>query len=276
MAGLPGTVVTNASGVYDASVAAGLSPTVTPTLEGYSFVPVSRAYTTVTEDQIAQDYTAFTIDTFTLTYTAGPGGTISGTTPQEVAYGGNGTEVTAVPNAGYHFVSWSDGVTTASRTDTNVIADITVTANFALGDSPYDGPWTGTNSEGRTVSLTVSGGGTAWSSFGYAIQFFCPSIGGTVSTTITQSGPGAITNGTFSYSSGTLAFAGTFGSPTTASGTYTLTNYPVIHGLPGPPFVHTDYITYSGTWTATFGGTIPTITVTSPNGGESWVVGTSP
>ena len=276
MAGLPGTVVTNASGVYDASVAAGSSPTVTPTLEGYSFVPVSRAYPTITENQTAQDYTAFTIDTFTLTYTAGAGGTISGTTPQAVAYGGNGTEVTAVPNAGYHFVSWSDGVTTASRTDTNVIADITVTANFALGDFPYDGPWTGTNSEGRTVSLTVSGGGTAWSSFGYAIQFFCPAIGGTVSTTITQSGPGAITNGSFSYSSGTLAFAGTFGSPTTASGTYTLTGYPVIHGLPGPPFVHTDYITYSGTWTATFGGTIPTVTVTSPNGGESWAGGHRP
>ena len=38
--------------------------------------------------------------------------------------------MTAVPNTGYSFVSWSDGVTTAARTDTNVTANLTVTANF--------------------------------------------------------------------------------------------------------------------------------------------------
>ena len=47
-------------------------------------------------------------------------------------YGGSGTAVTAVANTGYHFVSWSDGVTTATRTDTNVTANISVTANFAI------------------------------------------------------------------------------------------------------------------------------------------------
>ena len=30
--------------------------------------------------------------------------------PQTVAYGEDGTPVTAVPNTGYHFVDWSDGV----------------------------------------------------------------------------------------------------------------------------------------------------------------------
>ena len=44
-------------------------------------------------------------------------------------YGADGTPVTAVPDAGYHFVSWSDGVLTAARTDTNVTADMNVTAN---------------------------------------------------------------------------------------------------------------------------------------------------
>ncbi len=217
----------------------------------------------------------FTVDTFTLTYAAGAGGTISGATPQEVAYGGSGTEVLAVPDAGYRFVNWSDGVPTASRTDIDVTADITVTAAFALEGAPYDGPWAGTNTEGRAVSFTVGSGGTAWSAFAYAIQFVCPIVG-TVSTTITQSGPGIIAGGTFSYSNGsTLAFTGAFGSLTGASGTYTLTNYPVIHGLPGPPYVHTDYITYSGTWSATFAGTVPTITVTAPNGGESWEAGST-
>jgi hypothetical protein len=39
--------------------------------------------------------------------------------------------VTAVANSGSHFVNWSDGVTTATRTDTNVVANKSVTANFA-------------------------------------------------------------------------------------------------------------------------------------------------
>ena len=67
---------------------------------------------------------------YTLTYLAGTGGSVAGTTPQAVAQGGNGSEVTAVPDTGYHFVQWSDGVSTASRTDTAVTADITVTAQF--------------------------------------------------------------------------------------------------------------------------------------------------
>jgi predicted outer membrane repeat protein len=67
----------------------------------------------------------------TLTYNAGAGGSISGTTPQTVASGADGAQVTAVPNTGYRFVRWSDDVMTASRTDTNVTADITVTAIFA-------------------------------------------------------------------------------------------------------------------------------------------------
>ena len=46
-----GSVVTNASGVYDATVAAGWSGTVIPTLDGYTFDPVSTPYTSVMEDQ---------------------------------------------------------------------------------------------------------------------------------------------------------------------------------------------------------------------------------
>ncbi len=91
----------------------------------YTFTDVQAAHT------IAASFAA---DTFTLSYTAGTGGTLSGTTPQTVAYGGSGTEVTAVPNTGYHFVSWSDGILTAARTDTNVVADVSVTANFTQNE----------------------------------------------------------------------------------------------------------------------------------------------
>lgn len=68
---------------------------------------------------------------YTLTYTAGAGGTITGDLSQ-VTSGGSGTEVTAVPNANYHFVDWDDGITTSKRTDTNVTDNISVQANFAI------------------------------------------------------------------------------------------------------------------------------------------------
>src|SRR5206468_4241437 len=78
---------------------------------------------------------SFAINTYTLTYTAGANGTISGTSPQPVNYGASGSAVTAVANTGYHFVNWSDGSTANPRTDTNVTANISVTANFAINTS---------------------------------------------------------------------------------------------------------------------------------------------
>ena len=79
---------------------------------------------------------------YQLTYTAGSNGSITGNTSQTVAHGSDASEVTAVPNTGYYFVIWSDGVTTASRTDTNVVADINVTASFAEDGAGilYDSP----------------------------------------------------------------------------------------------------------------------------------------
>ena len=90
-------------------------------------------------------YAQWTINSYTLTYTAGSNGTITGTSPQTVNHGSNGSQVTAVPSSGYHFTSWSDGVLTASRTDTNVTGNITVTASFEV-DTP------------STYSLTYSAG----------------------------------------------------------------------------------------------------------------------
>jgi Divergent InlB B-repeat domain len=99
------------------------------------------------------------LTTHTLTYTPGPGGTISGSTLQIVNDGADGTPVTAVPNVGYHFVDWSDAVTTATRTETNVTADISVTANFVADGSTINvgsppGPITLVNPT-RTVPVTI-------------------------------------------------------------------------------------------------------------------------
>jgi len=114
----------------------GTSVTAVPST-GYHFVSWSdaSAQNPRTDTKVTAEVTvtaAFEINTFTLTYTAGEGGTISGTTPQTVNYGLAGTEVTAVPELGYHFVSWSDGGLTALRTDINVTADVTVTAAFEI------------------------------------------------------------------------------------------------------------------------------------------------
>jgi hypothetical protein len=67
---------------------------------------------------------------YNVTYIAGSNGSITGTSEQEVAVGGDGSAVTAVADSGYEFVSWSDSSTDNPRTDTTVNADISVTASF--------------------------------------------------------------------------------------------------------------------------------------------------
>lgn len=69
-------------------------------------------------------------DTFTLTYAAGANGTLIGVAVQSVEEGASGSAVFAAADAGYVFSSWSDASTDNPRTDTNVTADVTVTASF--------------------------------------------------------------------------------------------------------------------------------------------------
>lgn len=97
----------------------------------------------------------FAINTYTLNYTAGANGSISGTSPQLVNHGASGSAVTAVPTSGYGFTNWSDGLTLNPRTDANVTNDLTVTANFvAVESGALPVPWT-TNKIG-TVTANVS------------------------------------------------------------------------------------------------------------------------
>jgi len=73
MSGLPGNPTTNSSGIYSVTVAHGFSGTATPTLVGNTFSPPSIVYTSVTSDQMSQDYTA-TLLTYTITGTVTRGG----------------------------------------------------------------------------------------------------------------------------------------------------------------------------------------------------------
>lgn len=79
----------------------------------------------------------FAVDRYTLEYTAGPNGTLVGQTSQVVDHGADGSLVAAVADSGYHFTQWSDGHPDALRTDTDITADLSVSAEFAR--NPIDG-----------------------------------------------------------------------------------------------------------------------------------------
>jgi hypothetical protein len=88
----------------------------------------------LTVTNVAQSMTltaVFHSNTHTLTYSAGTGGAVRGTSPQTVNHGTNGTAVTAEPNTGWHFVQWSDSSAQNPRTDLNVTSNIAVSAQFA-------------------------------------------------------------------------------------------------------------------------------------------------
>lgn len=72
---------------------------------------------------------------YTLTYTAGSNGTLTGSTTQVIVSGNDGTAVTAVPDSGYIFSSWSDASTENPRTDEDVSGNITVSASFSYNDT---------------------------------------------------------------------------------------------------------------------------------------------
>lgn len=75
-----------------------------------------------------------TTDTHTVTFIAGTNGGITGTTTQQVPDGENCSPVTADPDANYHFDGWTGDHTGNENplTITNVTADMTITANFAI------------------------------------------------------------------------------------------------------------------------------------------------
>ncbi|MEK7621210.1 MAG: choice-of-anchor U domain-containing protein [Patescibacteria group bacterium] len=116
--------------------------------DGKYITYASRSVNLVNDDtngQIDIFLTSFTTRN-RLSYTAGTGGSIVGDNSQDIEYGEDGSAVSAVANSGYSFVDWSDGSTENPRTDTNVVANITVTANFdkdpatASGNEVSDDP----------------------------------------------------------------------------------------------------------------------------------------
>ena len=104
--------------------------------EGYAFDCWSDGLTSETRQDFATDsnviFTAYfrKLVEYTLLYSSDENGTIVGDTHQTVFKHQNGTLVKAIPNQGYKFVKWSDGLTVASRTDKNIVNDLSATAIF--------------------------------------------------------------------------------------------------------------------------------------------------
>jgi uncharacterized repeat protein (TIGR02543 family) len=141
----------------------------TPTRTGYTFSGwfnessgAGTQFTANTIYDIQDNYFLFanwTIINYALTYTAGTGGTINGDMSQSIPYSSDGASVTAVPLNGYSFVSWSDDSTENPRTDTNITANSSFAAIFAVtpthsGYSPP--PSTGDGQVDSTIPMNES------------------------------------------------------------------------------------------------------------------------
>ncbi len=94
-------------------------------------VSIDEVYTFKTEDNL--DLTAnFSLIEYKLVYIAGDKGNVNGVNQviQNIEHDRDGEPVTAYPNTGYYFDSWSDGISDNPRTDTNVTDGFTVEAYF--------------------------------------------------------------------------------------------------------------------------------------------------
>lgn len=110
-----------------ASSLSGLTPGTPYHARAYATNAVATAY--------GAERTFDTLAQYTVTFVAGAGGSLSGTTSQSITAGDSTTAVTAVPDTGYRFVGWTgDGFNAQDNplTVTNVTADMTVTAGFTL------------------------------------------------------------------------------------------------------------------------------------------------
>jgi sugar lactone lactonase YvrE len=236
-----------------------------------------------------QSVFTFTIteDDYSVAYTAGAGGTITGSTTQVVTSGNNASSVTAVPNVGYTFTNWSDGVTTAARTDTNITANKTATANFAINTYAV----TYTAGSGGTLtgvaSQTINHGAnastvTAVPNVGYTFTNWSD---GVTTAARTDTNIIAIKNVTANFGINTYAVTYTAGSGGTLTGTASQTinhgsNASTVTAVPNVGYTFTNWsdgvttaartdtnITANKTATANFAINTYAVTYTAGSGG---------
>ena len=243
-----GTVTSNPAGINCGSDCSetynqGTSVTLTTTPDsGCTFTGWSGACSgtglciiNMTSDKAAT--AAFAQQQYTLTVTkagtgsgtvaSNPAGINCGADCSETYNQGTSVTLTATPDSGSTFTGWSGACSGTGACIVNMTSDKAVTATFAASAASYDGSWSGTTSQGKEFSLTVSNNGIASVTYGI-------SCGSTeLKATTNYSSPVQIIGNTFSLVSlvgiwdfithtnqmHTVTINGTFGFPTSASGT---------------------------------------------------------
>jgi hypothetical protein len=138
----------------------------------------------------------FAINSYTIEFVAGANGSLLGATVQTWNYGEATSPVTAIPDFGYTFDSWSDGNTDNPRIVSPVEADLRLTATFRAGNPVA--------ADGTFVTLIdaedVAAGRGLWDFTGA----YTVTVGaGTLRLNLVQDGRGRLT-GTGNYSTTTL------------------------------------------------------------------------
>ncbi len=158
------TATADGAGNYSITVSYNFSGTVTPSKAGYSFSPVSRTYTNVLANQIAQGYNAFV----TISGNAGvPGATLSwndGTAKTTTADGSGNYSLTVSYNfvgaitpslTGYLFTPANKSYINlaTSQTNQNYTALVTISGNAGIAGATLS--WT----DGTAKTATADGSG---------------------------------------------------------------------------------------------------------------------
>ncbi|UCG58103.1 MAG: hypothetical protein JSU70_01085 [Phycisphaerales bacterium] len=171
MRGLPGDPVANQNGAYTATVDYGWSGTVTPDKEGFNFSPPNRVYSSVTDQQVSQDYTAQRI-TFVVSGSVGQPGVLMDGLPKRPVSGANGSYSTIVDygwsgkvtprKAGYEFNPPSREYKPLASAQTNqdyTAAPVTYTISGKIisKDGPVEGVLMMTTLGGPTGTTSASG-----------------------------------------------------------------------------------------------------------------------
>ena len=135
--GFPENLQTDSSGLYTAEVSYGWNGTISPELEGYTFVPAARSYSSVNSDHLSQNYEAI-LNTYDISTIASP---LEGGSATCIIQNGldipHGTEVTVTAEAayGYSFINWSENGSQVSTDASYVFTaanDRELTANFSF------------------------------------------------------------------------------------------------------------------------------------------------
>lgn len=119
------------------TIAFGLGMTVVSMLSATDVIPSGNEVIFGKEDP--QTPTEEEEELIEVNYQAGPNGSIEGEAQQFVKPGDRTNPVKAVPDEGYQFVKWSDGVLIPQRWDYNVQESFTVTALFEKIPDPPEG-----------------------------------------------------------------------------------------------------------------------------------------